>query len=199
MIKMNKEELDRNLIILVERNRHLYNKEVAGHKDKILYNNTWASIGAKLKITSDDAIRRWKALRDRFSRLKRSKSEIPSGSSSAQSEEYSWPLYDAPQFLLPHVKSRKSIGNFASTSSQRQKFEDSPDEDDTKCEDDLEYDSDGMDVECIDDLAVKEFLLSEHQKKMLERKLEEATSQSRRPHPVQPSSSKGTIGKKKMQ
>jgi len=45
------ENLDRNLIMLVESNQHLYNKEMSEYKDKIRCQNTWKSIGARLKIS----------------------------------------------------------------------------------------------------------------------------------------------------
>lgn len=44
------EEFDRNLIMLVEGNQHLYNKEMPEYKDKIRCQNTWKSIGARFKI-----------------------------------------------------------------------------------------------------------------------------------------------------
>ncbi|XP_025270765.1 uncharacterized protein LOC112639828 [Camponotus floridanus] len=119
------EELDRRLILMVESNPHLYDKKLPGYKDKVLCNNSWKSIGDQLNISSEDAMRRWKVLRERFSKVRRQKANIPSGSgASSENQEIEWSLYNTLLFLQPHVQNRKTIGNLALSASQKNKFSD---------------------------------------------------------------------------
>ncbi|XP_018368453.1 PREDICTED: transcription factor Adf-1-like [Trachymyrmex cornetzi] len=119
------EELDRLLILMVESNPHLYDKKLPGFKDKVLCNNSWKSIGDRLNVSSEDAMRRWKVLRKRFSKVRRQKANIPSGSgASSENQETEWSLYNTLLFLQPHVQNRKSIGNLALNASQKNKFSD---------------------------------------------------------------------------
>ncbi|XP_029669947.1 uncharacterized protein LOC115239500, partial [Formica exsecta] len=98
---------DIQLITLVERFPHLYDKTNKKYKDRMAIENSWSFISGEIQIPIADCIARWSSLRNRFSKERAKK--IPSGSAT-QTE---WPLMKHLAFLHSVVKKRRTFGNIA--------------------------------------------------------------------------------------
>ncbi|KAL1492481.1 hypothetical protein ABEB36_010731 [Hypothenemus hampei] len=102
------EDFDERLIKIVKDCEMLYNKKCSGYKNIVFKTKKWQEISESLNSTSEKCIRRWKSLRDRYTRYLK-KENLPSGSGTRNHS--TWNLFHQMDFLRDHVASRSTSGN----------------------------------------------------------------------------------------
>ncbi|KAL1487619.1 hypothetical protein ABEB36_015708 [Hypothenemus hampei] len=101
-------DFDERLIQLVKNCEILYNKRCSAYKNISLKSKEWQEISETLNSTTDECIRRWKSLRDRYARELKKENQ-PSGSSAKN--QVTWNLFMHIDFLRDHVSPRSTSGN----------------------------------------------------------------------------------------
>nr|XP_014102780.1 uncharacterized protein LOC106627243 [Bactrocera oleae] len=90
---------DERLIELVENHEILYNKHCTGYKGAEEKTDSWIKIGEELGMAAEECAKRWKSLRERYSR------ELKLVENNANFV-VEWPLFGALSFLRQFVKQR---------------------------------------------------------------------------------------------
>uniref|UniRef100_A0A0K8VTB8 Transcription factor Adf-1 n=1 Tax=Bactrocera latifrons TaxID=174628 RepID=A0A0K8VTB8_BACLA len=91
---------DERLIELVENHEILYNKHCTGYKGAGEKTESWIKIGEELGLTAEECAKRWKSLRERYSR----ELKLVENNDNYVVE---WPLFGAFSFLRQFVKQRQ--------------------------------------------------------------------------------------------
>ncbi|XP_011205564.2 uncharacterized protein LOC105227756 [Bactrocera dorsalis] len=91
---------DERLIELVENHEILYNKHCTGYKGAGEKTESWIKIGEELGLTAEECAKRWKSLRERYSR----ELKLVENNNNYVVE---WPLFGALSFLRQFVKQRQ--------------------------------------------------------------------------------------------
>jgi len=115
VVTVNADEFDEVLIDLVRQYPHLYNKMSAERKDAQMARNSWHSIATALSTTADLCEKRWKALRNQFTKKKR-EIEFNTRSGAGQNKIRPFKFMEQLQFLNDHVIPRMTVTNIASGS-----------------------------------------------------------------------------------
>ena len=103
--------LNERLIEEVRKREHLYNMTSSDYKDAILKENSWEAIASVLQVDASEAKKRWKSLRDTYSKKAREAKRLSrSGAGATKTEK--WPYFAILGFLRDHVKSRTSFCSF---------------------------------------------------------------------------------------
>ncbi|KAL1488116.1 hypothetical protein ABEB36_015074 [Hypothenemus hampei] len=97
-------DFDEKLIEFVREAEMLWSKKSRYYKNTPMKLRIWTEISGKLNSTVEECIRRWKTLRDRFSREIKKK-DMPSGSAGCSRPE--WSLLATLEFLKDSVTSRR--------------------------------------------------------------------------------------------
>ncbi|XP_031356274.1 transcription factor Adf-1-like [Photinus pyralis] len=104
-------EIDVKFINLVRENKVLYDKRSGSYKRTDIKNKVWHKIAVEMNFkTDDEAIKKWRALRDKFVKERRKMKNVPSG---AGSEVETWSLYPYLEFLDDFVQQRKQYSNLS--------------------------------------------------------------------------------------
>nr|XP_039250081.1 transcription factor Adf-1-like [Styela clava] len=89
----------------------LYDMSRHDYRDVNIKSNNWAEIGALLHVTGQQAREKWKALRDRFVKMKnKNESTMKSGAPGGVSTN-KWHLFEHMTFLDSFVQHRKTSSN----------------------------------------------------------------------------------------
>ncbi|XP_055590271.1 uncharacterized protein LOC129742397 [Uranotaenia lowii] len=111
-----------NLINCVFAKRPLWDKTTKFYRNRIEIEKLWRTVATELggDTTSDSAKKKWKNLRDTFSKELRKIPESRSGDASRLNfEAYTtWPCFESMVFLRHQLKPRKSGGNLSRASGE---------------------------------------------------------------------------------
>lgn len=102
-------EFTENMIAEIRKYRHLYDTSLKEYKDCEMKDNSWTQISLTLAIDKGDLQKKWKNIRDSYSRILREQRSKPSG--SAFKKEKPWPWTESLKFLKESVKHRKTFTN----------------------------------------------------------------------------------------
>ncbi|XP_053962922.1 uncharacterized protein LOC128866320 [Anastrepha ludens] len=97
--------IDERLIDLVRSHKILYNKHCLGYRGAEQKQEAWFEISAQLGIAAEDCSKRWKSLRERYSRVLK---QVDTLSESKVNATVNWPLFSSLSFLRSYVKQRTS-------------------------------------------------------------------------------------------
>ncbi|XP_037952113.1 uncharacterized protein LOC119682692 [Teleopsis dalmanni] len=105
MTEKMEEKLEEQLIKAVRKHDCLYNSKSRNYRNTKYKDITWRSIASNLNITSENAQKKWKNLRDYYFFIKRSEQKSPS---SAASKKRKWKCYYQLQFLddIPKIRNK---------------------------------------------------------------------------------------------
>ncbi|CAG9763722.1 unnamed protein product [Ceutorhynchus assimilis] len=111
---------DADLIEQVGRFSALYNKGDARFKNKGAKENAWKTIGAILGQRPQVCEQRWVVLRNRYTKIKREITTMPSGSGAFHNN---WPHFHSMGFLDPYLTTRKTTSNYPIASESQSQWE----------------------------------------------------------------------------
>ncbi|XP_054737711.1 uncharacterized protein LOC129244121 [Anastrepha obliqua] len=97
--------IDERLIDLVRSHKILYNKHCLGYRGAEQKQEAWFEISAQLGIAAEDCSKRWKSLRERYSRVLK---QVDTLSESKVNATVDWPLFSSLSFLRSYIKQRTS-------------------------------------------------------------------------------------------
>ncbi|CAG9825740.1 unnamed protein product [Phaedon cochleariae] len=109
-----------NLIEMVERFPHIWDKKNARHSDKVAVENAWETIAKIMNFSVEECMETWKSLRLKYVRERRNVKCVPSGSGAYSC---TWPLFGKMGFLDRTIISRRTKGNIS-----RKNYENEPSE-----------------------------------------------------------------------
>ncbi|KAF5301100.1 hypothetical protein FQR65_LT19281 [Abscondita terminalis] len=112
---MSEPTLNEMLIEEVKKYQFLYNKRERDYKNTVKKTRTWEEIAVKLHLAGGDEVcKRWKSLRDRFTRELKKQSDLNNtGSESQQFDIQIWDLFESLSFLKDHCEpNKKTMTNY---------------------------------------------------------------------------------------
>ena len=139
---VSKDNICEKLIETVKENEHLYNIRSGNYKDSFMKENTWRTIAESLGIDANEAKKRWKTLRDTYTKKKKEHEGLQRSGSGATKRE-KWPYFALMDFLRDQVKTRSS---FCSLGRKDEQMEGNEEESQRPAESDCENDVDEDDT-----------------------------------------------------
>ena len=99
---------EERLVEEIRRYENLYNPSLSTYKDSQMTANSWKEISAAIGIEVKECIKRWRRIRDKFVRLKKT-TKCSSGDAGGQTFPAS---LNFMSWLNPHIKHRETTSNY---------------------------------------------------------------------------------------
>ncbi|XP_047518935.1 uncharacterized protein LOC125058835 [Pieris napi] len=105
------------LIAAVREQRLLWDKKHKHYRNRLLVQKSWKNVAEAVECTADGVKKKWKNLRDSYSRELKKVKKPRSGSDADQNGQYQgdWPHFESMQFLKTILKPRKTTSNIKNT------------------------------------------------------------------------------------
>nr|XP_055069810.1 transcription factor Adf-1-like [Misgurnus anguillicaudatus] len=109
--------MDEKLILCVSEFPELYNTSLRSYRDIGRKAVSWKHVANQVGMSEDECKRRWKNLRDRYIKERKTMKEKKSGAGAEQKTK--WRYFSIMSFLEPHVRDRATSSNMSPSLEER--------------------------------------------------------------------------------